>query len=275
MPEGDTIYRAARTLGRWLEGRTITAARSQRLKVPAQRLVGHTVEKVEARAKHLLIRFSSGDVLHTHMRMTGSWHVYSAGEKWRKPDWQARIVLEAGGHVAVCFDAPVVELLAPGEEDRHPGLKDLGPDVLVDPFDTGEVIRRAHTRPPGVSIGELLLDQRVVSGIGNIWRCESLFAERIHPATPRDHIDDDQLATIVMTASRLMRTSITPGARPTARVYGRTGRPCQRCRTPIQTKAHGDPPREIYWCPRCQSDRSLESDDARTPLNTTAKPSDR
>ena len=266
MPEGDTIFRAARTLGRWLEGRTITAARSQRLKVPAQRLVGHTVEKVEARAKHLLIRFSSGDVLHTHMRMTGSWHVYTAGEKWRKPGWQARVVLEAGDHVAVCFDAPVVELLASGEEDRHPGLKDLGPDVLMDPFDTEEVLRRVANRPPDLSIGELLLDQRVVSGIGNIYRCESLFVAQLNPATPRRAVDGEALTNLIETARRLMRASVTPasshqpGGRtfgPTGgaggpRVYGRTGRPCYRCRTPIRTAQHGDPPREIWWCPTCQ-----------------------
>lgn len=232
-----------------MEGRTITAARSQRLKVPPERLVGQTVDAVEARAKHLLIRFSSGDVLHTHMRMTGSWHVYTAGEKWPKPGWQARIVLEAGDHVAVCFDAPVVELLARGEEDRHPGLKDLGPDVLVDPFDTAEVVRRANARPPDLSIGDLLLDQRVVSGIGNIWRCESLFAERVHPATPHSQVD---LAPLVTTASRLMRASIQPGTRPSALVYGRAGRPCMRCRTPILSAPHGDPPREVFWCPTCQ-----------------------
>ena len=252
MPEGDTIFRTARTLGKWLEGRTITAAQSQRLKVPAQRLVGHRVEKVEARAKHLLIRFSSGDVLHTHMRMTGSWHVYSAGERWRKPGFQARVVLEAGDHVAVCFDAPVVELLAAGEEDRHPGLMDLGPDVLLDPFATAEVVRRAHTRPPNLSIGELLLDQRVVSGIGNIWRCESLFAECVHPATPRHGVGDEELTKLVTTASRLMRASAGPGPRPPARVYSRSGRPCHRCRTPIDSTPHGDPPREVYWCPTCQ-----------------------
>jgi len=268
VPEGDTIFRAARSLGRWLEGRTITAARSQRLKVPAERLVGQTVEKVEARAKHLLIRFSGGDVLHTHMRMTGSWHVYPAGERWRKPAWQARVVLEAGDHVAVCFDAPVVELLAEGEEHRHPSIAGLGPDVLVDPFDMGEVLRRARRQPPERAAGEVLLDQRVVSGIGNIYRCESLFAARLHPETPVAALDDDALVALVEQASALMRANLArapnagagrtfapPGGPAGPWVYGRTERPCYRCRTPIRTARLGDPPRDVWWCPTCQLSR--------------------
>jgi endonuclease VIII len=263
MPEGDTILRAARSLGRWLEGREITAARSQRLKVPADRLVGHTVESVEARAKHLLIRLSSGDVLHTHMRMTGSWHVYRAGERWRKPGWQARVVLEAGDRVAVCFDAPVVELLSPGEVERHPSIARLGPDVLVDPLDTHEVARRAAARPADVPIGDVLLDQRVVSGIGNIYRCESLFLAGLHPATPRSAVEGRTLADLVRTASDLMRANLEPGAGFDRRfaplggprgawVYGRGGRPCYRCRTPVATAVLGDPPRDVWWCPSCQ-----------------------
>lgn len=270
MPEGDTIFRTARSLGRWLEGRTITAARSQRLRVPAERLVGTTVEKVEARAKHLLIRFSSGDVLHTHMRMTGSWHVYSVGERWRKPGWQARVVLEAGDRVAVCFDAPVVELLAAGEEDRHPSLTGLGPDVLVDPFDIEDVLRRAHQQPPECPIGGVLLDQRVVSGIGNIYRCESLFLAGLHPGTPRSALDDDALAALVERASRLMRANLAPaqgfdrrfapaGGPSGPWVYRRAGRLCHRCRTTISTARLGDPPRDVWWCPTCQPKIPLSS----------------
>ncbi len=263
MPEGDTIFRTARSLARWLEGRTITAARSQRLNVPAERLVGQSVEKVEARAKHLLIRFSGGDVLHTHMRMTGSWHVYPAGGRWRKPAWQARVVLEAGDRVAVCFDAPVVELLADGEEDRHPSIIGLGPDVLVDPLDVGEVVRRARRQPPERAAGEVLLDQRVVSGVGNIYRCESLFATRIHPETPLSALDDATLARLVDQAARLMRANLAPATGFDRRfappggpagpwVYGRAGRRCYRCRTSIRTARLGDPPRQVWWCPTCQ-----------------------
>jgi endonuclease VIII len=247
MPEGDTILRAARSLGRWLEGRTITAARTNAAAVPAHKLVGQQVVGVEARAKHLLIRFDSGMVLHTHMRMTGAWHVYPTGEKWRKPAHQARIVLEAGDRTAVCFNAPVVELLAKGGEAAHPSLARLGPDVLGS-LDLAEVRRRAagDTR----AIGEVLLDQQVVSGIGNIWRCETLFANRVDPWTPAADVPLDAL---VETAARLMQASVDPDQRrPRPNVYGRTGRPCYRCRTPIATAKLGEQARDVYWCPNCQ-----------------------
>ena len=267
MPEGDTIFRAARSLRTWLEGREITGARSQRAKVPPARLVGQRVEAVETRAKHLLIRLSSGDVLHTHMRMNGSWHVYSAGEKWRKPGWQARLVLEAGDRVAVCFEAPVVELLAPGEVDRHPSISQLGPDVLVDPLDLDEVCRRAATRPADLPVGDLLLDQRVVSGIGNIYRCESLFLAGLHPSTPRAALDDEGLRALVGRAARLMRANLAPavgfgrgfappGGPAGAWVYGRGGRPCYRCRAAVRVERMGDPPRDVWWCPTCQPART-------------------
>src|SRR3954454_1759742 len=136
MPEGDTIFRSARTLDAWLTGRVVTRATSQLdpQRVPVHKLVGRTVTGVEARAKHLLIHFDSGVTLHTHMKMTGSWHVYRAGERWRKPGHQARLVLEVEpDRVAVCFNAPVVELLAARGEGLHPGLVNLGPDVLKSP----------------------------------------------------------------------------------------------------------------------------------------------
>lgn len=262
MPEGDTIFRTARSLRQWIGGRQITGARSQRAKVPAGRLVGQTVEAVEARAKHLLIRLSSGDVVHTHMRMDGSWHVYSAGERWRKPGWQARLVLEAGDRIAVCFEVPVVELLAPGEEARHPSLSRLGPDVLVEPLDLEEIRRRASARPAALPVGVLLLDQQVVSGIGNIYRCESLFARRLDPWTPRAVLTEGQMDELVLTASRLMRSNLQPaqgfgrdfgGGPDRAWVYGRGGRPCARCRTPIRTGLLGDDARQVWWCPGCQT----------------------
>ena len=254
-PEGDTLYRSAASLQKWLAGRTITAAETKVAGFPAARLVGQTVDKVEAQGKHLLIRLDSGQVLHSHMKMTGSWHVYRAGEPWRKPGAQARLTLACGERVAVCFNAPVVELLQPRAEALHPGLADLGPDLLVDPFDTDEVVRRARSRrPPDYPIGELLLDQRVVAGIGNIWRCESLFVERVDPWTPSRDLTDDAVRQLVLTASRLMRNELHV-ARPSydRYVYKRSGRPCRRCRTAIQARRTGDGARTVYWCPRCQA----------------------
>ena len=220
-----------------------------RVRVPAERLIGQTVTAVEAKAKHLLIRFESGVTLHTHMRMEGSWHVYRKGERWQKPDWQARIVLEAGDRIAVCFNAPVIELLDEREEQEHPSLAGLGPDVLKPPIDLEEVRRRAATKGRDVPIGDLLLDQQVVSGIGNIYRCEALFLCRTNPSTPWPDTDLDEL---VRTAARIMGERIKPGSIYDPLVYGRTRRPCQRCRTPIKAERAGSQARTLYWCPSCQ-----------------------
>jgi len=209
------------------------------------------VEKVDARGKHLFVRFSSGLVLRTHMKMTGSWHVYSAGERWRRPASQARLELEAGDRVAVCFNVPVIELLHERDEQVHPAVANLGPDVLVPPVDIDEVRRRAATRRPDMPVCELLLDQQVVCGIGNIWRAESLFACGVDPMTPQSQAP---LAELVNAATRLMSASVAAqGAPPPMNVYGRTGRPCRRCRTPIQSRVVGDNPRRLYWCPTCQT----------------------
>lgn len=252
MPEGDTIFRTARSLRTWLEGREITAARSRTVKAPVERVVGTRVTEVEARAKHLLVRFDSGDVLHTHMQMTGAWHVYERGARWKKPGWQAAVVLEAGDRLAVCFNAPVVELLRDGEVDEHPAIAGLGPDVLKPPIDLDEVRRRAATRAPDTTIAELLLDQGVASGIGNIYRCEALFVRGIDPWTPHAALPDDAFDALVLTAARQMAAGVSRNPQ----VYGRAGRPCRRCRTPIQVRRVGDQARNVYWCPRCQASYS-------------------
>jgi endonuclease VIII len=251
VPEGDTLHRTASTLQRWLAGREVTAASTRARDVPAPRLVGQRVEAVEARGKHLLVRFDSGDVLHTHMRMTGSWHVYSDGDRWRRPAAQARLVLTCGDRLAVCFNAPVVELLRPGGEVHHPALTGLGPDVLAAEFDADEARRRARARPGELALGELLLDQRVVAGIGNIWRCESLFVQRHHPWAPQASLTDDELDALLATARRLMQAS-TAAHRDQPWVYRRQGRPCRRCGTLVVARRQGEQARTAYWCPTCQ-----------------------
>ncbi|HEX2038194.1 MAG TPA: DNA-formamidopyrimidine glycosylase family protein [Acidimicrobiales bacterium] len=247
MPEGDTILRTARSLAAWLEGREVTAAHSRTVKAPLERVVGRRVVEVEARAKHLLIRFEGGDVLHTHMQLTGSWHRYSRGQRWRKPQWRAAAVLEAGDRVAVCFDAPVVELLTEREVEAHPAVAGLGPDVLRPPIDVAEVRRRAAALPPDTSVGDLLLDQRVVSGIGNIWRCEVLFVRRMHPWRSVGDVPAEELDALVTEAGRLMAAG-----RREPWVYGRAGRPCRRCGTPVAVERGGPRARPLYWCSRCQ-----------------------
>jgi endonuclease-8 len=253
MPEGDTIFRTAETLRRWLGGRQITAARSRVYGFPALRLVGMRVDGVEARGKHLLMRMDGGQVLHTHLRMSGSWHVYPVDRPWRRPENQARLVLEAGDRVAVCFNAPVVELLQPRAESVHPSVGRLGPDVLADDLDLDEVRRRARTRPPERALGELLLDQQVVSGIGNIWRSEALFLEGRSPWTERQKLTDDDLDGLVTTASSLMRASAV--GEPHVHdhwVYKRSGQPCRKCGTRIESRREGEQARTAYWCPACQ-----------------------
>ncbi len=278
MPEGDTIFRTATTLRRWLAGREITGARAQVSRVPVRRLIGATVTEVETRGKHLLIRLSTGDVLHTHMGMTGSWHVYPAGERWFRPASQARLILEAGDRVAVCFNVPVVELLSGRDEALHPSLSRLGPDILGDALDLATVRRRARLRADAGAVrlaGELLLDQQVASGIGNIYRCESLFLCEINPWMPVDDLGDAQIDALMLTAARLMKASAGATAAATAAapspgrdrdgrvgrvegprgrpwVYGRSGKPCRRCGTVVRSQRLGRDARTAYWCPTCQ-----------------------
>ena len=248
MPEGDVLFRTAVTLQKWLAGREVTAATAA-----AAPMVGRTVDRVEANGKHLLVRFDSGHVLHTHLRMTGSWHVYRAGERWQRPSSQAKVSVTCGERVAVCFNAPIVELLAPGGERSHPSLSGLGPDILDRPPDLGEIRRRARQRPPSTAVGELLLDQRVVAGIGNIWRCESLFLEGHSPWRAVSALTDGELDALMSTAARIMGESLGPFTGRSARwVYRRAGQPCHRCRTPLQSQGQGEQARTAYWCPTCQ-----------------------
>jgi endonuclease VIII len=259
MPEGDTLFRTAAGLRPHLVGRAVTAARAVRPGPQIERVVGSTVDAVESHGKNLVIRFDNGLELRTHMRMNGSWHRYRPGERWRRPPGRARVVLEVPGAVAVCFDAPVVELFEQRAEAIHPTLSRLGPDLLDPAFgeaEAAEALRRL--RDParaGWSISQALLDQRALAGIGNIWRNETLFAERIDPFATVASLDDATLGRLVATARRLLVASanLTPGRAPT-RVYRRSGRPCPRCGTRIRSAPlPTEVPRTTYWCPRCQA----------------------
>ena len=258
MPEGDTLHRTAAGLRPYLVGRTVTAARTGGPGAVPQvdRIVGREIRSVEALGKNLLIRFDGDLELRTHLRMNGSWHRYRPGERWRRPPSRARLVLEVPGAVAVCFDAPVVELFEERAEALHPSLSRLGPDLLAPDFDAAEAVRRLRSAERrDQSICSALLDQTALAGIGNIWRNETLFSERIHPLTLVGDLDGDALHRLVATARRLLTVSAgsrRPGAAP-MRVYRRTGRPCPRCGTAIRSdQLGGDIPRTTYWCPRCQ-----------------------
>jgi endonuclease VIII len=260
MPEGDTLFRTAAGLRPYLVGRDVIAARAQGPgPVPQiQRVIGKRVDAVEAHGKNLLIRFDGGLELRTHLRMNGSWHRYRPGERWRRPPGRARLVLEVDGAVAVCFDAPVVELFESRTESLHPSLSRLGPDLLSPDFDAAEAHRRLRApERRSMSIGAALLDQRAMAGIGNIWRNETLFAERVDPFVAVSELDDDRLDRLVGTARRLLTQSagVAPGRAPMG-VYRRAGRPCPRCGTRIRSAPLStEVPRTTYWCPTCQRPR--------------------
>jgi endonuclease VIII len=271
MPEGDTLRRTADGLRPHLVGRVVTAARSggPGARPQADRLVGATVTEVEAVGKNLLIRFDSGLEIRTHLRMNGSWHRYRPGEPWRRPVARARLVIECPGTVAVCFDAPVVELLETRAERLHPAIASLGPDLLAPDFDPAGRTEALHRlREPsraGRPIAEILLDQRALAGIGNVYKSEVLFRRSIDPFVEVRDLADDDLRGLIDDARSLMlenvdrtRTErVTTGADRRAVgplwVYGRAGRPCRRCRRLIVSARQGDPPRVTYWCPGCQS----------------------
>ncbi|HEX6655705.1 MAG TPA: DNA-formamidopyrimidine glycosylase family protein [Candidatus Limnocylindria bacterium] len=269
MPEGDTIFRTATVLRRALLGGVVRRASAQPgpglSRVPdLSVLAGSTVEEVQSRGKHLLIGFSGGRWLRTHMRMKGSWHRYRPGEAWRLPTRRAVCVLETDTAVAVCFDAPVVELLTDAELARHDALRALGPDLLGESPDLDEaVVRlREHER---IELGEALLDQRVAAGIGNAIKSEALFMERLDPWAPVSDFSDDELRSVMRRAADLLAANTGGGRRVTtgrrspgeaAWVYRRAARPCRRCGTLIRSRRQGVQARTTYWCPSCQPARA-------------------
>jgi endonuclease-8 len=269
MPEGDTIFRTAEVLRAALVDRRITAARAQARpglrRVPdLSRLVGATVTRVEARGKHLLIGFDSGLTLRSHLRMSGSWHRYRPGETWRRPARQASAILETAEAVAVAFNTPVVELLTDADLRRSRALTTLGPDLLGAEFDMEEAIRRLRERD-GEQLGNALLDQRAVAGIGNVYKSEVSFLQGLDPWAPVAAFEDGELTATLRTARRLLQANTRGGARVTTGsglrgqglwVYGRAGRPCRRCGTLIQLRRQGDLARQTFWCPRCQPSRA-------------------
>jgi endonuclease VIII len=263
MPEGDTLYRTAAALRPHLVGRKIVAASARQPGPRAEVLVGATVESVESRGKQLLIGFDSGVELRTHLGMHGSWHRYAPGQAWQRPPSRARLVLEVAGAVAVCFDAPTVELFDARAAATHPVLAALGPDLLAEPFgeaEMGEAVRRlsAPERRPA-TIAEALLDQTALAGIGNVYKSEVLFIEAVNPFVTIGEIgaSGDLLRRLVLTSRRLLLANRARGVRDTTGsqslwVYGRAGRPCRRCGSLILARTHGRLNRRTFWCPQCQ-----------------------
>jgi endonuclease-8 len=259
VPEGDTIHRSAAALRAALIGRPTMAFEAPRLGGLTPK-PGAVIERVESRGKHLEIGWDDGCVLHTHMRMSGSWHLYRAGEQWRKSSKQMRVVIEVPGWQAVCFSAPVVETYRAGEFSRHPGLGTLGPDLCTEHADIDDcVVRMSMYCEPETTVADALLDQRVACGVGNVYKSEVLWACELHPFTPVGALDVGQRARLIETASSMLRANLDRPTRVTAEgtpeglaVYGRFGKPCPRCATPIDVRKHGEQARVTYWCPSCQ-----------------------
>ncbi|MGV3619256.1 MAG: Fpg/Nei family DNA glycosylase [Archangium sp.] len=274
MPEGDTILRASKTLHRALSGQVVTKFECEFAQPTAiadqHPLVGATILGVRAVGKHSLMDFSNGFTLRTHMRMNGSWHIYRHGESWQRPEWAKRVLVETAPFVAVGFDVPVIELLPSEKMERHPALTKLGPDLLSDEFSLSSAMERMRAqgaRP----IGEVLLDQKVSAGIGNVYKSETCFLCGVDPRRPQSTLDDATRELLFTTARKLMKANITiggegivtyTGLRRTTRsenpagslwVYGRGGEKCRKCGDEVLFFKEGEAARSTYFCPSCQT----------------------
>lgn len=257
MPEGDTIWRAAARLAPVLTGQVVAAFEAPRLRGPRPR-VGSTIESVEAVGKHLLVHFGGGLSLDTHMRMTGSWHVYATDEPWRKPAQRMSCHIAVDGWDAVCFNAPVVRTYARSTPGASP-VSHLGPDLCAEDVDIDVAVSRMDT-VSDVTIAEALLDQRVAAGIGNVYKSEVLFLCGVDPFTPVSEVPVDVRRRLLEVAAKLLRSNLTTSRRTTVSgppgslgVYRRARRPCLRCGTPVRMRRHGEQNRSTYWCPTCQA----------------------
>jgi endonuclease-8 len=254
MAEGDSILRLARRLEGTLAGSAL-AARTPGPRRPTglslDRIDGSVLERVESRGKHLLFHFDRDTVLHSHLGMRGSWHLYAARERWRRPPAQAWIVLAGDGSEAVNFGGSLMRIATEGQLRRDPRLARLGPDLLAADFDAAAAARAVHGAGPQVEIGEALLNQTLVAGIGNIFKSEGCFEAGINPCRRLESLSDEELKTLLATTRGLMLEAVETGHQP-HRVYREAGRPCPRCRTTIRSRAQGESARLSYWCPACQ-----------------------
>jgi endonuclease VIII len=284
MPEGDTIFRTARTLQRALAGRVVTRFESafpalNRVAVDRP-IVGRSIESVRSRGKHLLMTLTGDLILHTHMRMNGSWHIYRPGERWQRSRHDMRILIATEAFVAVGFNVPVAEWLSTRDLVRHRELQSLGPDPLDPAFDGADVLARLRALG-SVAVADALLNQRVVAGIGNVLKSEILFVAGIDPFAPVASIDDALAGRLIDVARELLASNVlgpaqslsaslgrrtTRSMNPAAKlwVYGRGGKPCRRCGAVIHAKKTGVDARITYWCPTCQRvPTTSESEDVR------------
>ena len=289
MPEGDTIHNAALRVGGALVGQEILEIETPHPRHRGdrwpERLAGRAVRSVDARGKHLFVRFEGDLTLHSHLRMGGKWGVYERGRRWTRGAHRAWLVIRTAAHDVVQFDGPVLELMTDSRTRFDQLLAGLGPDIVAAEFDEDAYVARIREDDQTRTIGEALLDQRNVAGIGNIWKSEGCFMARIDPWRRLADISDDELRTIARAIRPEIRASARRGGptvtyrpqtggggshRPEDRnrrasrspadrdrragtfVYDRAGLPCRVCATPILARGQGDDNRTTYWCPTCQ-----------------------
>ncbi len=274
MPEGDTIFRAARTLHRALAGQVVTSFESvlpklERVEIDS-RITGRTIEKVEANGKWLLIHFSGGLILLTHMLMSGTWHIYRPGEKWKRRAIDMRIVIRTEKIHAVGFNVPVAEFHTSDSLRRRRGFNQLGPSVLAPDYDDAEILRRLRSRPD-MEIGEALLSQSLLAGIGNVFKSEICFACGVNPFRLVASLSILELSSLVSTSHKFLLANVhdtsgeeivthTGMRRTTGRtdreenlwVYRRRGEACRHCGAAIESRKQGQGARTSFWCPNCQ-----------------------
>lgn len=281
MPEGDTIHRTAAALRTALVDKKMVRFDAPRLIGVVPR-AGRTVVRVEATGKHLEIEWDDGIILHTHMRMSGSWHVYRQGEPWQRPHHQMRALIVNEAWEAVCFNAPVVETYREPSLSRHPGLGRLGPDLCRVEADLERCVDLILTYDDArAPIGEVVLDQRVFCGVGNVYRCEVLWACELSPFARVSEIGESLATRLVNVAARLLRANLAhaervalPGVPGGLAVYGRSGQRCYRCVETVKCRRTGEFNRVLYWCPGCQTRLEPERrtwDDTPTDQHPAAK----
>ncbi len=253
MAEGDTILRTARRLDAVLAGKQVSAsapnARGRAAGIEA--LDGRRVERVESRGKHLLLHFEGGIVLHSHLGMNGSWQLYPQGARWRRSVRSAWAALSTGQAEAVQFGGSTLRVLPERRLALDPALARLGPDILGDNFDEREAAGRLRQSAARRQVGDALLDQRLVAGVGNIFKSEGCFAARVNPWRPLGEMCEDELEGVLARTRELMNAATLSGRHPRS-VYRRAGEPCRRCGTRLHSRGQGDANRTTYWCPHCQ-----------------------
>lgn len=257
MPEGDTILWAATRMRPVLEGQAVELAHTH----PrfgrdrwGERLGGQVVSAIETHGKNLFVVFDNDLLLHSHLRMTGLWDVRPVGGRWRRAPSRAWLILRAGTQEVVQYDGPVLELMTAGRRHFDQRLAALGPDILAAEFDAERFLSRLRATDQQRPLGEALLDQRILAGVGNIWKAESCWQAQLDPWRPTASVSDEQVLGLVAGIRPRMLLSGTQGHRAVrARIYAHAGEPCPRCGTPIASRGQGDQNRTTYWCPGCQT----------------------